>query len=357
MNDGIHSGNSSAHETDSEVKRVSDRFSGQDIEPAGSGGLNSLDLLRAQVTDNRPSPWGDGSMTPTPSGSDRLPDRPNYPVENGVLRVAYGDPNFDAALGQTNYSKVVISGVPKELSPSPWIDEQGKGFEFWFNNQNNPAGSDRTIHLFPGNLKQIEIAQYQGHVYKPVLINVDEMRMAACQAYMKQQNDSGYGSYRDDTSSFNYSSDLAKVSGQALQYQEQLLRESARNSPANPYFHIYLADVLAAEAVQPVLQAQNAGQRAYYDNPYTNGKIAESISESQLAGQITRQYGNLMKPPDHAMPLNPFGLNPYFFNPDAYWCGAAYQTASREMHLTQLKNDVIMGRLPIELPPSVPPRQ
>jgi hypothetical protein len=357
MSEGIFSGNTPQMDVAEQAKRASDRLFGSSAD-AGTQPLNGLDLLRQQTMGDRPSPWGDNRIPPPAGGSDRLPDRPVFPVENGVLRVDYRDPNFDAALAQNNYSKVVITGVPKELSPSPWVDEQGKGFFFWFKNPKNPDASDRNKHYFPSNLKQIEIAQYQGHIYKPVLINADEMRIAASQAYMRQQNDSGYGSYRSNTDAFTYAAGMSKIAGQALQYQENLMRESAKMSPTNPYFHIYLADVLTAEAVQPIIQALAAGQKAYFDNPYTNAKLDEAIRESQMAGQITRQYGNLVKPPAYEMPLSPFGLNPYAYNPDYYWCGAAYQAAVREMQISFLKKAIVLGqKLPIELPPALPPNQ
>jgi hypothetical protein len=273
------------------------------------------------------------------------------------MQLSYGDPNFDAKLAQTNYNKVVITGVPKEFSPSPWVDESGKGYFFWFKNPKNPDASDRSKHYFPANLKQVEIAQYQGNSYKPVLINADEMRIAASQAFMRSQNESGYGSFKGNTDVFKYANELAKITTPALQYEEQLMREGAKNSPSNPYFRIYLADVLTAEAIQPVIQALASGQRAYFDNPQTQGKIDEALQQVRQAGQITRTYGNLQGPPRYEIPLSPFGLNPYSYNPDYYWTGAAYQAATREVQLTALKQMVTMGNLPIELPPALPPRQ
>lgn len=343
-----------------QASRVAEQLLGRTEAPALPGsngnGLSSLDLLRQQVGLGRPSPWGDGSWNPPPV-SDRPPQP--APVSNGVLQVTYGEKDFDAKLAQTNYSKVVITGVPKDLLPSPWIDDQaGKGFFFWLKNQKNPDASDRNKHYFPSNLKTIEIAQYQGNIYKPVMINADEMRIAASQAFMRGQNKEGFASYSNATDVFTYAKKMSEVSSTALDYQAKLLRDGAASSPSNPYFHIYLADVLVAQAIQPVVADLMAGKQAYFDNPYTNGKIEEAQKELRAAREVTQKYGDILKPPAYEIPLSPFGLNPYSYNPDYYWSGASYQAATREIQLRMLQGAIKLGKdLPIELPPALPPKQ
>lgn len=370
MPDGRDSGLAPIDATQ-QAQRVADRlFGSNDMTAATPGaaiGPNALDLLRQQVL-GRPSPWGDGTTlpgTPAPGGSDRLPlptgsDSPPQnpaPVRNGVLEVNYGDPDFDAKLAQNNYSKLVIQGLPKDLTPAPWVDESGKGFFFWLKNPKNPDASDRSKHYFPANLKTIEIAQYAGNIYKPVMVNVDEMRIAASQAYMRAQNDSGFASYSNTTDVVSYAKNMAGIAGQSLAYEEKLLREGASTSPSNPYFHIYLADVLAAQAIQPVVQDMLAGKQVYFDNDYTNAKLAEAIKETQAAQMITQRYGNRVKPPDYVVPLSPFALNPYSYNPDYYWSGAYWQSAQREVQLTMLSRAIKLGKIPFELPPALPPKQ
>lgn len=358
MSDGTSpfaSGNSDLAE---QARRATERLRGGSTDTpsfpgtgSSSGGMSSLDILRQQAIGR--SPW-DGPVVLPPT--DRPPERPPTPANRGVLEVTYGEPDFDAKVGQNNYTKLVIKGLPKELSPAPWVDETGKGFFFWLKNQKNPDASDRNRHYFPSNMKEIEVAQFQGNIYKPIMINADEMRIAASQAYMRSQNELGYGSYRANTDAYTYAANMSKVAGQALDYQEKLMREAGKNAPNNPYFHIYLADVLTAQAVQPVIQDIAAGKTAYFDNPYTRAKVEEAIKEVQAARMITRQYGDIMKPPAYEMPLSPFSLNPYSYNPDYYWSGAAYQAATREMQLGLLQQAIIFGRLPIELPPALPPR-
>lgn len=383
MSDGRTLGPLPTLDATEQARRAAERLFGEKSDSTAARGsatprtLNSLDVLRNQVL-GRPSLSGVYvPITPISSGfgkqaerqpekqADQQPDKqpekqadkPSDQARKVPLKINYGDPDFDAKLAQTDYSKVIITGVPKELSPAPWIDDQtGKGFFFWFKNPKDPANSDRSKHYFPSNLKQIEIAQYQGSAYKPILINADEMRIAASQAYMRQQNDSGYGSYKSTTDAFSYAVNMSKIASQALQYQEQLMREGAKNSPTNPYFHIYLADILTAQAVQPVVEAITSGKTAYFDNPLTNKKIDEALNEVRAATAITRKYGNLVKPPDHETPLSPFGLNPYAYNPDFYWSGAAYQAAIREVQLTFLKQAVVLGKLPLQLPPELPPK-
>ena len=355
MSDGRNFGQVSGDPAE-QARRALERLQGKTDSQSG-GSINSLDVLRQQVLGGgqRRSPWDNPVELPP---TDRPPERP-APVNKGVLEVTYGEAGFDAKVAQNNYTKLVIKGLPKDLQPSPWIDEEnGKGFFFWLKNQKNPDGSDRNRHYFPSNLKEIEIAQYQGNIYKPVMINVDEMRIAATQAFMRKQNDQagGFASYKNATDAYSYAAGMSKVAGQALDYQEKLLREGANSSPSNPYFRIYLADVLAAQAIQPVLQAITSGQTAYFDNPYTRAKIEEAIKETQNARKITQQYGDIVKPPSYEMPLSPFSLNPYSYNPDYYWSGASYQAAIREVQLTLLQKAIIYGKLPIQLPPIMEPK-
>lgn len=340
-----------------QAQRAMDRLLGKST-TTGDNNVNSLDVLRQQALGRKPSPWGgtgDGPIV-LPPVTDRPPERQPAPVNKGVMELNYGDPDFDAKLAQTNYSKLVLKGLPKELSPSPWVDDKSGKLFFWLKNQQNPDASDRNRHYFPANLKTIEIAQMQGNFYKPIMINADEMRISASQAYMKQQNSTGFASYRNATDVFSYAKNMSQVAGDALSFQEKILREGAASSPSNPYFHIYLSDVLVAEAVQPVIQDIANGKQAYFDNPYTRQKIDEAIKEVQAARLVTRQYGDIMKPPAYEMPLSPFSLNPQFYNPDYYWSGAAYQASIREVQLTLLKQAVVLGKLPIELPPALPPR-
>lgn len=320
---------------------------------------SSLNLLSAT---ERPSPWDTPGKPEIPQpapGGDKLPDKPRGgDVKNGILELTYGEPDFDKKLAQTNYNKLVIRGLPKELLPAPWVDEQnGKGYFFWLKNQRNPEASDRNRHYFPSNLKEIEIAQMAGNVYKPIMINADEMRISASQAYMKAQNQNGFASLKNATDIFGYAQNMSKVANQALSYQENLLREGAKSSPWNPYFQIYLADVLVAQAVQPIIQKMTNGEKAYFDNPETHAKIDEAIKAVQDARLATQRYGDIRKPPSYEMPLSPFSLNPYSYNPDYYWSGAAYQASIREVQLFALKQAIKLGKnMPIELPPLLPPK-
>lgn len=361
MSDGRNFGQTNQDPAEA-ARRALERLQGKPTDSSsGTTGINSLDVLRQNVLGGgqRRSPWDNPVELPP---TDKPPERPPAPVNKGVLEVTYGEAGFDAKIAQNNYTKLVIKGLPKDLAPSPWVDEEsGKGFFFWLKNQKNPDASDRNKHYFPSNLKEIEIAQYQGNIYKPVMIKVDEMRIAASQAYMRKQNDSGFASYKNATDAYTYAANMSKIAGGALGYQESLLRQGAEASPDNPYFRIYLADVLAAQAIQPVLEKIARGETAYFDNPETRKKVADALTEVRLAKQITRQYGDIMKPPAYEMPLSPFSLNPYSYNPDYYWSGAAYQASIREMQLGLLQTAIINGSLAklqqfIQLPPDLPPR-
>lgn len=286
-------------------------------------------------------------------------------MKNGVLELTYGDREFDAKLQLNNYHTLKIKGLPKDMQPSPWVDDSGKGYFFWFKHKNDDTDktlSDRTRHYYPPNVKRVEIDRQVGHHFKPDIIIADEMRIAATQAYMKRQNDNGFASYGNRTDAFKYGQRMSAISYEALQYQEKLLRDGAKASPDNPYFRLYLSDVLLGQAIKPVIDQvmnpQQNGGRIHFDDPKVLGKIDEALFEARKAREIAAKFGNTPIAPGHEMPLSPFALNPYFYNPDLYWSGAAYQAQRREVQLTILKGLAEKLKLPADfLPPALPPAE
>ena len=363
---------------DDEASRKADRMleAGSNTSPGGVSGVSGLDLLRGfpanrfPTADNqrpatdylRPAVPRNIDQGNAPTDRQRVTDQYAGLVKDGVLQVRYGEADFDAKLSLTNYHTLKISGLPKEMRPSPWIDDQGngngKGYFFWFRHNSDESDrnlSDRTRHYFPPNVKKVEIERMVGNVYKPEVIIADEMRISATQSFMKKQNSTGFASYGNATDVFKYAERMSQIGGTALNYQEELMRDGAKSSPDNPYFRIYLADVLAAQAIKPVIEAFSKGEKVYFDNPQTLAKLDEAIKETRIALEITRKYGDRMRPPAYETPLTPFGLNPYHYNPDMYWGGASYQAAQREVQLTLLRKLATTAKLPIELPPAQGP--
>lgn len=342
---------------------------------AGTGSLLASVLSRSGFSQNSLRPAEPGTVTYTPSArpgagsqyigwqgiesnwqpvdprsgrpSDQVKQRPYDGPVNGVLEVAYGDPNFDRKLSAGNYDTLKISGFPKGEAVSPWVDD--RGYFFWFK-----SGSDnRAHHYIPSNVKNIEI--------NGVRQNMDELRIQASQAYMSEQNGikNGFASLDAKAHPYEYARRMAGISQQALDLQEKTLRDAAAASPNNPYFRIYLADTILASAFKPVIEgiSNNPNQPVSFDNPYTLAKIDQALSELKKAEDVARQQGNIYAPNTQMMPmLSPFALNQYYYNPDMYWGGALYQAYQREVGLTMMRAWIKSGMLKIELPPALPGR-
>lgn len=313
------------------------------------GGISTVEVMK-------PSPSIDRTATPrvevqTRSDAVEDPNRFRHLIKNGTLELTYGDPDFDVKLRMKDYHTLKLNGLPEKMQPAPWVDKEGKGYFFWFRHQDdkiNPNLSDRTQHYFPTNLKNIEIQRQVGHHFKPEHVNVDEMRISATQVYMKNQNSTGFASYGEATSALKYAQKMGEVSMGALNYQEKLLRDAANSSERNPYFRIYLSDVLAGQAAQPIIDGIVNDRPVRWDNPDTIRKLDEAIDEIRKAQNIIAKYGDFRVPVMQETPLSPF----MWGNSDFYWSGASYQAHRREAQLVMLKQLARLGQIPISLPPA-----
>lgn len=261
--------------------------------------------------------------------------------------INYADPNFQRTLGSLQGETLKINGLPPNVGISTWADD--KGFFIWFTNSTEHG---RQRMYLPNSFKTIEV---NGHRQ-----NVDELKISTAEAMMAEAKgqQQGYYSYSGRTNPIEYGKRLAGIAGQSLALQEKFLRDGIANSPNNPYFHIYLSDILVAKAIQPVLQQIQTGQPLQTNNPQTMAALDEAIKEAKLAQQLSMKGGDLRVVDTQKAPqLNPFALNPYYYNPGMYWGGALYQSWQREVSLTMMKQLIATGILNnLELPPALPPR-
>lgn len=271
---------------------------------------------------------------------------------NGVLELEYGDPGFDKSIAQTDYHTLKIRNLPETVRLKPWVDKTGYLFSF-------EGGNDKEApHYFPPNLKTVQIEVWNGKQYKPFTKPADELRISAVQGVMAEQRSdkSSFGSFDNKTHPYRYAERMSALAEQQLNLQEKALREGAEASPTNPYFRIYLADILIARAIKPVIEDVKAGKDATLDNPETMKRIDQALEELAKARLITQKHGDIRVPNTYQQPpLFPFGLNPYYRNPDAYWSGAAYQSYQREVGLTVVKAWIKSGAIKLQLPPALPP--
>lgn len=263
-----------------------------------------------------------------------------------ALELRYGDADFQAKLGASRAETLKISGLPAKTGISTWMDE--KGFFIWF-----VDGQQQHQRMYmPSTFKNIEV--------NGVKQNVDELKVATAEATMAaaKGQPQGFYSYSGRTNPIEYGKRLAGIAGGALDLQEKFLRDGIASSPNNPYFHIYLSDVMLAKALKPVIEQVQTGQPIQTNNPKTMAALDEAIKEARIAQQISMKGGDLRVVDTRNAPaLNPFALNPYMYNPGVYWQGGLYQSYQREVSLTLLKQLIGTGILNnLELPPALPPR-
>lgn len=288
---------------------------------------------------------GDQQRPGQPIDTTRVGDRPVTPATPGTLELSYKDPNFDQKLAQANPATLRINDFPQGVSISSWVDNNG--FYFWYR-----GGTDnRKPHYVPPGLKTIEVNGFAQ--------NVDEMRIQASMAHLQEQDRSriGFSAVNGRTNPLEFAQRMGAIGAQELVNQEKWLRQAADASPNNPYFRIYLSDVLLAQAFKPIVdQLAGGGDRIELNTPVTQQKLNEAFVEADKAAKIAQQYGGVRNPNVDMMPgLFPFSLNPYNRNPDMYWGGALYQAYQRQVHVRALQQ-YVQRFSSVELPPILPPR-
>jgi hypothetical protein len=284
------------------------------------------------------------------TGPARPTDNTGQTGTGRTLELRYGQPDFDAQLRRTDYDTLKLVGVPENVVVKPWVDNTN-GYFMWFANGND----NRAPHYFPPNLKKLEVYGLDT-TKRPATQDVDDWRIQTSSAFMAEQNGIQYGFASVDARAnpYEYARNMSRIGQQSLDFQERILRQSAEQSPTNPYFRIYLADILVAKAIKPVIDGVTSGQNIQFNNPETLQRLAEAQAELKKAQDIAKGQGRLRAPNTTMAPaLSPFAR---YTNPDLYWGGALYQAWQREVGVNWLQSVIQSGALRFELPPALPPR-
>jgi hypothetical protein len=275
---------------------------------------------------------------------DRVQPGADRTARPGSIELSYNDPNFDQKLWQSGATSLKINDFPRQgVAISSWVDD--KGFFIWYQGGND----NKKPHYLPGSLKQIEV--------NGVVQNVDEMKIQASLSAAQEADRSrtGFTSFNERTDPLTFAKRMGGLGWDQLQMQEKALAQAAKDSPNNPYFRLYLADIKVAEAFKPIIdQVSGGGSRIQLDTPFTRQKLEEARQEALQAEKIAQQVGGARYPNLQLMPqLNPFFLNPAHYNPDLYWSGALYQGYRREAQIRMLQH-YIQQFSNVELPPILP---
>lgn len=302
--------------------------------PAGdSPAKPRLDLLQFL-------PRGDGAKP-----ADRVAD---VPVRDGVLELDYADRDFDRKIqAARDFKTLKITGMPADKQILTWADE--RGYYFFF------GPDDKQNHYFPSSLKVIEVNGKR--------FDMDRSRLQVSETFMKQYTGSpgGFENFGRGANALDYFWRMSKVGENGLAWQEKILKDAAANSN-NPYFRIYLADVMLMQSLKPIIDGALAGNIT----PEQKQKVIDRLSaaEKELKEAERMSHGALYQKNQFPqrnveLPLAPgaflFGPRPGYPDPYfSYWGGAWDQSLRREAFITLLKGYINAGALNyIQLPPDM----
>jgi len=197
-------------------------------------------------------------------------------LANHTLTLSMFDKDFDAKLqtaarnNPQDFDKLKITDIPANVKVNYWQDP--KGLFVWF--ENGPDGAKK--HYLPPNLLNIELPQ-QTKTVEAIRLDVNRNYAAATFSNLQTFDRSFNPSYDGGASSLKYFASMSRLGDDALLKQETALRDAAKTSD-NPYYKIYLADVLTAAAVKPIINDFLKNGTADLNNPVTLRKLDEAIS-------------------------------------------------------------------------------
>ncbi len=287
---------------------------------------------------------------------------PEIRIVNRALQLSINDKDFDLKLTYAaknkpqEFDKLKINDIPADVKVNYWQDP--KGLFVWF--ENGPDNAKK--HYLPGNLQNIELTN-QTKTVESIRLDVNRNYAAATFSNLQNFDRNFNPAYDGGASSMKYFASMAQLGDAALLKQEAVLREAAKTSD-NPYYKIYLADILTAAAVKPVINDFLRTGTADLNNPTTLRKLDEAISVLDAAyrdsdgklkavNQYPRQ--NVYSP---AMPGGAYwnaGRYPgeYF----GFWAGSYDQAMARQASLKVIRDHIKQNSFPkFELPPELPPR-
>ena len=283
-----------------------------------------------------------------------------YPVRNGVVEINFNDLTRLNGLPATDgdYSTLKINNVPPGTQILHWAD--GSGYYFFFQ-----GAGEQNIYHYPRSLRIIDLGGQRFDLDRSRL-KVNEYALAQAAGAQDLQKNPFATVSNPRVDAINYFKNMSRLSAQSLAWQEDILRKGAQDSK-NPYFQIYLADVLTIEAVQPLVRGfLQQGTVTPEQKQQILDKLTEAERQLKQAAEMSYgplyqmnrfPQGNVVMPlaPDAQFHLPPPGVyyDPYY----AYWGGAWDQAQRRATALAFVKGLIQSNVFNyFELPPYMPPR-
>ncbi len=297
--------------------------------------LNRVNLLAGWRGLDTPALPVQGDRSAAPSDA-----AVKYPVKNGVLEINFSDlaKLKDLPPADSVYTTLKINKVPANAQVLHWADKDGYYFFF------DGAGADNVYH-YPRALKIIDMDGKRFDVDRSRL-KVNEYALSKAAGESDQTKNPFATVTNPKVDALTYFKNMSKVSGESLAWEEQILRKGVEDTK-NPYFQIYLADVLTMQALQPLVRGVlNGGQVTAEQRQQMIDKLTEA--ERQLKNAADLSYGPLYQMnrfplANVVMPLAPeaFFYTPgpgQIYNPDyAYWGGSWDQAQRRRVALQFIK--------------------
>ena len=347
-------------------------------------------------------PANDGRTETKADGADQAPGSPERvatkPREfKSVIEADFNDvPN--SQIGRLFYEAIKVENVPKGLIPdkvvpSHYVNDNGHFFFFMPKDGSTPIDkgdhyelNDGTkypkgIFYYSQTAKQIEMTDTDGKVVAS--LNLTEGRKAADAAYQQREGHPHHaydvyktryeafasleGKKSDTSNPVTYMNNLSKLADRGIDQNIESLRQMAEGNP-NPYYKIYLADMLLAKAMLPIgrsirenpVQALNDARFVQLNNPETMRLLDEAIRNledvSKESGDTLHSKG-MRTPGNVLMPMYPWGYG----NNDRdgyyrFWGGSLDQARHRELQLRFLKG-FLQAMPTVELPGNLPARK
>jgi hypothetical protein len=321
---------------------------GDDLARSGAMQLAAADVLPVQFgrngnqqsSDSGPllGRWPESAPSIIDLGKPAVEQRTEVPspekkfeapkIINGVMELSYNDVDFEKKLMSTDkFDTIRIKELPPGVSIQHWLDEGGYFMYF-----KGPAGTRSDWIHYPPNARTLSVVDKGS-------LDLYAERLRVNDNYADTHH-GGFKSLQRESEVLSYLANMSTFSDRHLAIQENSLRTSSEWS-GNPYFKIFLADVMAARTMKPIV-------RQLQDKQMPNIFDRESIARMEFANKdlqiAERESKNSLREWPNRPVVTPLGHR----QPDAYqfFLGAMTQSRVRMGKVNELRQSIQGNRVP-----------
>lgn len=276
--------------------------------------------------------------TPTDLGKPTVEQRRDVPppertfeapkIINGVIELSYNDRDFERKLMSTDkYDTIRIKELPPGVNIQHWLDEGGYFMYF-----KGPDGTRGDLIHYPPNARKLSVVDVGS-------LDLYAERLRVNDNYAEKWH-GGFKSLQRENEVLSYLANMSTYSDRHLLNQENSLRTSSEWS-GNPYFKIFLADVMAARTMKPIVRQLQDKQMP---NIFDRESIARMEFANKVLGVAERDSKASLAEWPHRPVVTPLGHR----QPDAYhfFLGAMTQSRVRMGKVNELRQSIQGNRVP-----------